>query len=127
MPDDPTDTAWPDARRRAAEQGRQAQSTVRQPLGAALGCSLSASLRSLVDLPPFDTAAMDGWAVRGPGPWLRVGELRAGDVPSALLDGQCVQISTGAVAPPDTAIVRSEHGHVDGGRLHAAELTPVVG
>ena len=28
--------------------------------------------------PPFDVAAMDGWAVAGPGPWTVVGELLAG-------------------------------------------------
>ena len=70
---------------------------------------------------------MDGWAVHGAGPWAPVAEIRAGDRATALLDGQCVQISTGAVAPPGTAIVRSEDGRIDGGLLHTTGPTPPVG
>ncbi|MFH8567698.1 molybdopterin-binding protein [Streptomyces sp. NPDC017993] len=38
-------------------------------LGEALGRTLAAPLAALTDLPSFDTSAMDGWAVSGPGPW----------------------------------------------------------
>ncbi len=38
-------------------------------LDAALGLVLAAPLVALSDLPSFDTSAMDGWAVAGPGPW----------------------------------------------------------
>lgn len=41
----------------------------RVPLGQALGQALAESLTALTDLPSFDTSAMDGWAVSGPGPW----------------------------------------------------------
>lgn len=124
---DSHDTPWPDAQRLAVERGGQAQSSIRLPLSEALGHVLSAGLHSLVDLPPFDTAAMDGWAVRGAGPWLPVGEIRAGDVPTPPFDGQCVQISTGAVAPSGTAIVRSEDGHIQAGLLRSSGPAPTVG
>jgi molybdopterin molybdotransferase len=127
VPDHSDDTAWPDARRLAAEQGLRARSSVRLPLPAARGHVLSGGLHSLVDLPPFDTAAMDGWAVHGSGPWQPIAEMRAGDTVTPLIDGQCVTISTGAVAPPGTAIVRSEDGHIDGGLLHTTGPTPPVG
>ncbi len=38
------------------------------PLDAALGLTLAAPLAALTDLPSFDTSAMDGWALAGPGP-----------------------------------------------------------
>nr|WSZ97155.1 molybdopterin molybdotransferase MoeA [Streptomyces sp. NBC_00857] len=41
----------------------------RVPLDQALGQALAESLTALTDLPSFDTSAMDGWAVSGPGPW----------------------------------------------------------
>lgn len=37
-------------------------------LADALGRTLAAPLKALTDLPSFDTSAMDGWAVAGPGP-----------------------------------------------------------
>ncbi|MDP9497846.1 MAG: molybdopterin molybdenumtransferase MoeA, partial [Actinomycetota bacterium] len=39
------------------------------PLGDAAGLALAGELWALAPLPAFDTAAMDGWAVRGRGPW----------------------------------------------------------
>src|SRR5690606_10908033 len=74
------------------------------------------------DLPAFDTAAMDGWAVAGPGPWqltpwaVPEGVL-AGDTrrPVPLAAGQAVPIATGARLPPGaTAVLRLEHGEVTG-------------
>ena len=41
----------------------------RVPLDQALGQVLAEPLTALCDLPSFDTSAMDGWAVAGPGPW----------------------------------------------------------
>nr|WP_242587520.1 molybdopterin molybdotransferase MoeA [Streptomyces sp. MST-110588] len=42
---------------------------VTSPLVEALGRTLAVPLTALTDLPSFDTSAMDGWAVSGPGPW----------------------------------------------------------
>ncbi|MFD9860195.1 molybdopterin-binding protein [Streptomyces alboflavus] len=99
------------------------------PLPQTLGRTLSTPLTALTDLPSFDTSAMDGWAVAGPGPWavLAEGILAGQGSPEPLGDGEAVRIATGARIPRDTtAVIRSEHGHVDGkGRLHAQrELVP---
>ena len=185
----------------------------RVPLDEALGRVTAAPLVALTDLPPFDTSAMDGWAVAGPGPWLVRDEepnplpghgsdplqdgasardlwadrdlctgtvhaphptghhdcghdhgtghrdgAQGGDgdrprtsdpagprhtdhsavpppttdagsprtllagcaLPALLGDGYAVRIATGARIPHDaTAVIRSEHGHTDRGRLYA--------
>ncbi|HET6858792.1 MAG TPA: molybdopterin molybdenumtransferase MoeA, partial [Streptomyces sp.] len=63
-------TPWAEARAVAARAGRgTALRTHRVPLGQALGQVLAEPLDALTDLPSFDTSAMDGWAVAGPGPW----------------------------------------------------------
>ncbi|MBW3706230.1 molybdopterin molybdenumtransferase MoeA [Streptomyces griseus] len=86
---------------------------------------LAEALGALTDLPSFDTSAMDGWAVAGPGPWaFEAGAgILAGRGPAAALpDGTAVRIATGARVPPDTtAVIRSEHAHADDakGLLHA--------
>lgn len=97
------------------------------PLSAAIGRVLGANVHSLVDLPPFDTAAMDGWAVRGQGPWTVVGDLRAGGRPRTLQAGECLRISTGAATPPESAVVRSEHGQEVDGTVTAHADRPSVG
>lgn len=93
------------------------------PLDDALGLTLAAPLTALTDLPSFDTSAMDGWAVSGPGPWtVREEGVLAGHAAHApLTDGEAVRIATGARVPPETtAVLRSEHGRTDTkGRLHA--------
>ncbi|GGJ15822.1 molybdopterin molybdotransferase MoeA [Streptomyces brasiliensis] len=118
-------TPWPEARDIAA---RAARSGTRRPpvsvaLGDALGLVLAAPLDALTDLPSFDTSAMDGWAVAGPGPWhvREEGVLAGYAQPEPLTDGEAVRIATGARVPGDTtAVLRSEHGSTDGkGRLHA--------
>ncbi|MFJ9039723.1 molybdopterin-binding protein [Streptomyces sp. NPDC102406] len=95
---------------------------VRVPLDQALGLVLAAPLTALTDLPSFDTSAMDGWVVAGPGPWVvRDEEILAGHArPAPLADGEAATIATGARIPPDTtAVIRSEHGHTDDkGQLH---------
>ncbi|XHM62415.1 molybdopterin molybdotransferase MoeA [Streptomyces nigra] len=121
-------TRWPDAREIAAQAARAAVKAARRapvsvPLDAVLGLTLAAPLTALTDLPSFDTSAMDGWAIAGPGPWaVREEGVLAGHADAAALtDGEAVRIATGARIPPDTtAVLRSEHGHTDAkGRLHA--------
>lgn len=122
-------TPWPEARTiaaRAARSGpRRAPVSVR--LEDALGLTLAAPLSALTDLPSFDTSAMDGWAIAGPGPWeVRDEGVLAGHAePEPLTDGEAVRIATGARIPPDTtAVLRSEHGRSDDkGRLHATRET----
>ncbi|CAL9479930.1 molybdopterin molybdotransferase MoeA [Streptomyces sp. enrichment culture] len=119
-------TSWAEARAVAERAGRSGRAGRRAPvsvtLDEALGLTLAAPLAALTDLPPFDTSAMDGWAVAGPGPWdVREEGVLAGHTAHApLTDGEAVRIATGARVPPDTtAVLRSEHGRTDaGGRLH---------
>ncbi|MEU1119966.1 MULTISPECIES: molybdopterin molybdotransferase MoeA [unclassified Streptomyces] len=117
-------TPWP-AARAAAERAapRPVAEPAPVPLDRALGLILAAPLSALTDLPSFDTSAMDGWVVAGPGPWdVRADGILAGHGrPEALGCGQAVRIATGARIPQDaTAVLRSEHGTLDDkGRLHA--------
>ncbi|MFR9798390.1 molybdopterin molybdotransferase MoeA [Streptomyces sp. MS06] len=118
-------TPWRQARAIAARAGRQRavrRRGVAVSLDEALGLVLASPLAALTDLPSFDTSAMDGWAVAGPGPWaLRDTGILAGHAaPEPLADGEAVRIATGARIPPDTtAVLRSEHGRTDGTRrLH---------
>lgn len=104
-----TEVTWPQARRAASSLARPLSSHVTS-LTDAVGAVLAAPVTSHVDLPPFDTAAMDGWAVVGPGPWRVVGEARAGDDARMLEPGQAVRISTGAVVPTGAGVLRSEDG-----------------
>ncbi|WP_037614808.1 molybdopterin molybdotransferase MoeA [Streptomyces aureus] len=118
-------TPWPEARSVAERAARSLprRVPVPVPLDAALGLVLAAPLTALTDLPSFDTSAMDGWAVAGPGPWeVREDGVLAGHAePERLGDGEAVRIATGARVPRDaTAVLRSEHGRLDDkGRLHA--------
>ncbi|MFG2963475.1 molybdopterin molybdotransferase MoeA [Streptomyces sp. NPDC048288] len=122
-------TPWPRAREIAARAARSGvrRAPVSVPLADALGLVLAAPLDALTDLPSFDTSAMDGWAVAGPGPWdVREEGVLAGHAqPEPLTDGEAVRIATGARIPADTtAVLRSEHGRTDAqGRLHATRDT----
>ncbi|MFJ6720858.1 molybdopterin molybdotransferase MoeA [Streptomyces sp. NPDC091259] len=121
--------SWPRAREAAIRAGSGVLArSHRVPLADALGEVLTTPLDALTDLPSFDTSAMDGWAVAGPGPWtLRSGAgiLAGSDRPEPLGDGEAVPIATGARIPADTtAVIRSEHAREDGSQLYAQR--PVV-
>ncbi|MPY58168.1 molybdopterin molybdotransferase MoeA [Streptomyces spongiae] len=125
------DTPWPEARATAEHAARSVRrrTPVSVTLDDALGLVLAAPLTALTDLPSFDTSAMDGWAVAGPGPWdVRENGVLAGHAqPEPLADGEAIRIATGARVPPDaTAVLRSEHGHTDEhARLHPTrEVVP---
>ncbi|MGW6284371.1 molybdopterin molybdotransferase MoeA [Streptomyces sp. NPDC055107] len=127
----PPPLSWDRARAVAARAGRAGPpAMIRLPLDRALGHVLAEALGALTDLPSFDTSAMDGWAVAGPGPWAfgaGAGLLAGRGPATALPDGAAVRIATGARVPPDTtAVIRSEHAHADEatGLLHARR--PVV-
>ncbi|WP_420707691.1 molybdopterin-binding protein [Streptomyces sp. ATexAB-D23] len=110
--------SWGEARVVAGREGRVGRGrTEWVGLDRALGYVLAEPLVALTDLPSFDTSAMDGWAVAGPGPW----SIRADDgilaghaARDPLPDGDAVRIATGARIPAEaTAVVRSEHAHAD--------------
>ncbi|GGY29519.1 molybdopterin molybdotransferase MoeA [Streptomyces tanashiensis] len=124
-------TAWPEARAAAARAGtaaRAGREPRRLPLGQALGHALAEPLLALTDLPSFDTSAMDGWAVAGPGPWSVRTEtpVLAGHAPAAALtDGEAVRIATGAPVPPGTtAVIRTEHSRTERTDTEPADTEP---
>ncbi|MGW6570786.1 molybdopterin molybdotransferase MoeA [Streptomyces sp. NPDC054945] len=115
---------WQRARDTAARAGSGVRPRTRRvPLAAALGEVLASPLDALTDLPSFDTSAMDGWAVAGPGPWsvrAGAGVLAGSERPEPLTDGEAVRIATGARIPADaTAVIRSEHCREAGTQLFA--------
>ncbi|MFD0408450.1 molybdopterin molybdotransferase MoeA [Kitasatospora sp. NPDC127116] len=120
--------SWPRARETARRAGLRPLPGVRAPLAEALGRTLAEPLSALTDLPAFDTSAMDGWAVAGPGPWRVAGRVLAGRAePAALADGTAVEIATGAQLPPGaTAVLRREHGRTDGVLLHDRGPQPLT-
>ncbi len=107
------------------------------PLERAAGRVLARDLISDVDWPPFDTSAMDGYAVRladvaagSPVPE-RAGLVAAGDAPPApIAAGEVVRIMTGAPLPSGTeAIVpveRSRRERGEPGRV-VFEGAPALG
>jgi molybdopterin molybdotransferase len=111
------DVGWAEACTIARTSGRPLAGVVR-PLAEAAGYALAAPVRALADLPSFDTSAMDGWAVAGPGPWRLKGQLLAGhDLGEPLAQGHAIRIATGAALPPGAmAVVRREHGRTEAGK-----------
>jgi molybdopterin molybdotransferase len=107
----PPPAGWEEARSRVYAVGlATALPAVTRPLAEADGHTLAEPLTTRTDLPAFPTSSVDGWAVRGDGPWRVVGRVLAGGAPPPLAeDGTTVEIATGAMVPEGvTAIVRVE-------------------
>jgi molybdopterin molybdotransferase len=100
----------------------------RVPVDEALGRVLAADVVADLDLPPFDSSAMDGFAlVAGPGGELPVvGESKAGSpFDGELQAGQAARISTGAVIPAGAdAVVPIERVELDGDRVRVPATEP---
>ncbi len=86
------------------------------PLDEAVGRTLARRVDAPIDVPGFDRAAMDGYAVRAsdtfgasegnPIAFPVTGAVQAGEKPTASADaGAAVQVATGAVLPPGTNAV----------------------
>ena len=99
-----------EALRIVGEAARPLDRTVRVGLAAANGRVLAAQVVADRDVPPFDRAAMDGYAVvaadtseagpQAPAELRCVGTVHTGEVPTrALVRGECIQIATGAPLP----------------------------
>jgi molybdopterin molybdotransferase len=93
---------------------------------AALGRVLAESVASDLDMPPFDKALMDGYAVRGadvaspPATLEVIEEITAGMTPArAVGPGQASRIMTGAPIPEgaDTVVVVEQTRMLDDGRV----------
>ncbi|SCL38895.1 molybdopterin molybdotransferase [Micromonospora pallida] len=124
---------WEEARARVYAAGRDAAlSVVTRPLAEADGHTLAEPLTPRTDLPAFPTSSVDGWAVRGPGPWRIVGRVLAGSTPEPLTgDGTTVEIATGAMVPEGTSAIlrieestRTADGRVAGTPRPAPEWRP---
>lgn len=90
-------------------------------LEAALGRVLAADCKALVDVPPHDNSAMDGYAVhsadldRVPVTLPVTQRIAAGQVGSELARGEAARIFTGAPLPPGAdAVVIQENCEADG-------------
>ncbi|GIJ81039.1 molybdopterin molybdotransferase [Micromonospora phaseoli] len=119
----PPPTDWSEARTRVHAVGLAAAlPAVERPLAEADGHTLAEPLTPRTDLPAFPTSSVDGWAVRGTGPWRVTGRVLAGGVAAPLTeDGTTVEIATGAMVPVGTSAVlrveestRTADGLVDG-------------
>jgi molybdopterin molybdotransferase len=108
---------WPCARAKA--ESAAALVPVRSTIAMSLGGTLAEPLRALAPLPGFDTAAMDGYAVSGHGPWRVVGRSMAGHPwVSSLSDGEACEVATGALVPSTaTGVLPVEQAQVLGDRL----------
>lgn len=96
-----------DAMRIAYESGaRMPAPQVTRPLDQCVGEVLAQDVRVVRDVPHYDSSAMDGFAVRGPGPWTV---------------GECAwPVATGSLVPPDAAsVVRQEWVQVEDGETGA--------
>jgi len=110
--------------------------TERVPLDRANGRVLSQAVTSAVDVPPFDRAAMDGYAVNAadtfgasrsePATLRRVDAIFTGDAATRPLSaGACMEIATGAPIPPgaDAVVMVEETETAGDDRIRV--MTPV--
>jgi molybdopterin molybdotransferase len=105
-------------------------------LPEATGRVLASEVRAETPVPPFDRAAMDGYAVRSeetfgasashPIAFHCVGESRPGRrCESPVGPGEAVQITTGSALPPGAdTVVKVESTQVDGSTVLVSEPTP---
>jgi molybdopterin molybdotransferase len=110
---------------------KQILKTETVPLELAAGRLLACPVVSTLDSPPFDKAAMDGWAVRADddrGPWKRIETVAAGGLASRpLKKGECTAIMTGAKIPEGCGkIIRIEFTGRDGDTISLKEEEPLI-
>jgi molybdopterin molybdotransferase len=103
-------------------------------LDRATGRVLAEPVRAACPLPPFDYAAMDGYALRladlaGPGPWTLpvAARMRAGDAPCALPMGATCRILTGAALPDGAEAVVAQEDLARGDRTITLTHLPKPG
>ena len=93
--------------------------TEKLPLTQVIGRVISNDAKSLVQLPTYETSAMDGYVVAGSSPWKLIGEIKAGAPYKGKLEaGQALGIATGAVIPDGAyGVLRWENAKVDGDQV----------
>jgi molybdopterin molybdotransferase len=84
----------------------------------AVGRTLAQHVKTLHPLPPFNTCMMDGYAVKGEGPWKIIGQVLAGQNKSEIGSGEALAVATGAPAP-DSAdfVLKHEDAEVNNDNL----------
>lgn len=115
-----------EARRRLLAAALPVGGSERCPLDAALGRVLAAAPQAMLDLPPFDQSAMDGYGLTaadlrpGAAPRL-VRRIAAGEPPgAAIAPGETVRVLTGAALPEGVAAVAmEEHAAREADRVRA--------
>ncbi|AFC99041.1 molybdenum cofactor synthesis domain protein [Methanocella conradii HZ254] len=107
------------------------------PLGECYGRTLAEDVYSRVDVPGFDRASMDGYAVKAADTWgadeesprtlKLIGAIHAGDRPTLAVEaGTAAEIATGAVMPAGAnAVVMVENTDSDGSYVNVRKpVTP---
>ena len=107
------------------------------PLEDARGRVLAERIDATIDVPGFDRASMDGYAVRGadtfgadeadPAVLSLAGEVHAGEEPSVRVEsGTAVEVSTGAVMPPgaDAVVMVEETTETEEGVAIRTSVAP---
>jgi len=115
-------TDFDTAQRQFAAAFAPPHAAVSIPVEQAAGHVLATPLSAVLDQPPADQSAMDGYAVRHAdlehGEPLRVAQrCYAGDAPSPLAPGTAARIFTGSLIPPgaDTVVIQEHAREQDGG------------
>jgi molybdopterin molybdotransferase len=123
---------WDEARRRAraAVTGAQTPQGVRKKPEP--GDVLATDAPAPMDVPHYTSSAMDGFAVRGDGPWRLLAAPFTGSqgrnvhrTGGSLADGEALPVLTGSLLPDGAeSVVRSENTEVKGDVLHAERPAP---
>ena len=122
------------AQRLAHELGRALAATrplsSSEGLSSAVGATLARDVLSPCPVPHYSSSAMDGYAVRGPGPWRLIhGDSSVHDAAATahvdLAPGQAVAVVTGGVIPTGTdTVIRDEYALRSGNELRFDESQP---
>lgn len=107
--------SWDQARSAASNLGAYLGS-VQLPIKEATDRIIAIDAKPLVELPTYETSAMDGYVVAGVGPWKLIGEIKAGaPYKEVMKSGEALGIATGAVIPTGAfGVLRWEHATVEG-------------
>lgn len=118
------------AQARLAARGRAPAAHETVALDALCGRVLAKDIVAVLDLPPADNSAMDGYALRAadavvPGTTLPVQQrCFAGQAPEPLLPGQAIRLFTGSVIPAGAdTVVMQEDCREDDGRVTILALS----
>jgi molybdopterin molybdotransferase len=110
-----TEPSWDAAREAAYKLGTLGR-IEKLPISQLVDRYLAVDALALVQLPTYETSAMDGYVVSGAGPWKLIGEIKAGAPFKGILNsGEALGIATGAVIPAGAfGVIRWENANVNG-------------